>query len=124
MTERDDTTRETETGSDDRRRLVNIILDQTSLARALPDIEHERKVAIFDLLEENQFAPVGNSDGPYTLMLAIIESRLMFDVHDHNEVQCTTVLLSLTPFRRIVRDYFLICESYFEAIKTAPPKPD
>jgi len=121
MTKRDDPTRTEGTGNDDRCRLVNIILDENSLARAAPDIEHERKVAIFDLLDDNQFAPVGNSDGPYTLMLAIIESRLMFDVLDQNEVQCSTVLLSLTPFRKIVRDYFFICESYFEAIKTAPP---
>lgn len=121
MTKRDDTTRANEAGDDDRCRLVNIILDENSLARAAPDIEHERKVAIFDLLEDNQFAPVDNSDGPYTLMLAIIESRLIFDVHDQNETQCCTVLLSLRPFRKIVRDYFLICESYFEAIKTAPP---
>jgi uncharacterized protein (UPF0262 family) len=120
MTRRDDTTRDTKTGSVDRCRLVNIVLDEKSLARAAPDIEHERKVAIFDLLEDNLFAPIGNNQGPYTLILAIMESRLVFDVRDQSDTRCSTVLLSLKPFRKIVRDYFLICESYFEAIKTAP----
>jgi uncharacterized protein (UPF0262 family) len=121
MTKREDNTRAADKTGKDPCRLIDIVLDSKSLARAAPDIEHERKVAIFDLLEDNRFAPIGNDNGPYTLMLAIVENRLMFDIRDANEDQCSTLLLSLTPFRKIVRDYFLICESYFEAIKTAPP---
>lgn len=109
------------TAPDDSCRLVDVTLDETSLARTNSDIEHERKVAIFDLLEENQFDLNGPSTGPYVLKLGIVENRLMFDVQDENGTPCGTFLLSLSPFRKIVKDYFFVCESYFEAIKTAPP---
>ena len=101
--------------------LINISLDERTLARAAPDVEHERKVAIFDLLEENFFKLENRDDGPYQLHLSIVEGRLMFDVYSEAEEHCTAVILSLSSFRRIVKDYFLICESYFAAIKTSTP---
>ncbi|MEM1048111.1 MAG: UPF0262 family protein [Pseudomonadota bacterium] len=107
--------------TDKRRRLVAVDLDDTSIGRATPDIEHERAVAIYDLIEENSFAPVGHDGGPYKLMLSIVEKRLVFDVRDSEDGTVATHILSLSPFRKIVKDYFLICESYYEAIKTASP---
>lgn len=101
-------------------RLVDVTLDG-SIGRATPDIEHERAIAIFDLIEENSFELVGNEDGPYKLQLSLIESRLSFDVGNENGQHLVTHILSLTPFRQIVKDYFLICESYYEAIKSATP---
>jgi len=106
-------------------RLVNIELDQATLANPSPDVEHERRVAIFDLLEDNTFAVVDEAKhlatGPYHLQLSIEEGRLVFDIANNKEQQCAVFGLSVKPFRRIVKDYFLVCESYFEAIKTATP---
>ena len=111
----------TETDDKDKDHLVNITLDEKTLARATPDVEHERKVAIFDLLEDNLFKLVNKDEGPYQLHLSIVEGRLMFDVYSEAEEHCLAVILSLSSFRRIVKDYFLICESYFAAIKTSTP---
>jgi uncharacterized protein (UPF0262 family) len=102
-------------------RIENITLDERSLVRRSPEVEHERQVAIFDLLEANSFSPNGSFTGPYDLHLRIEENRLIFDVRDVAEQPMIAIALSLTPFRRIVRDYFAVCESYFEAIKTASP---
>ena len=102
-------------------RIENITLDERSLVRRSPEVEHERQVAIFDLLEENVFSPKGEFTGPYDLHLRIEENRLIFDVRDTAEQPRIAIALSLTPFRSIVRDYFAVCESYFEAIKTASP---
>jgi uncharacterized protein (UPF0262 family) len=102
-------------------RIVDLVLDEHTVMRRSPDVEHERKVAIFDLLEENRFAPVGSDGGPYVLHLAIEENRLVFDIRLEGGVPHGKVLLSLTPFRKIIKDYFLICESYYDAIKTAAP---
>ncbi|WP_293337052.1 UPF0262 family protein [Parvibaculum sp.] len=102
-------------------RIVDLILDERSVVRRSPDVEHERKVAIFDLLEENRFAPVGSDGGPYILHLSIEENRLVFDIRLESGDAHGKVLLSLTPFRRIIKDYFMICESYYDAIKTAAP---
>lgn len=102
-------------------RIENITLDERSLVRRSPEVEHERQVAIFDLLEENVFSPKGDFTGPYDLHLRIEENRLIFDVRDTAEQPLIAIALSLTPFRSIVRDYFAVCESYFEAIKTASP---
>ena len=102
-------------------RLVNITLDEASLGRSSADVDHERKVAIFDLLEENSFSLPGRDGGPYQLHLSIVEKRLVFDLHEESQGERSTIILSLSPFRRIVRDYFMICESYYEAIKTATP---
>lgn len=103
-------------------RLIRIALDEQTLVRRNPDIEHERAVAIFDLLEDNSFVPVGDFAGPYSLHLSLSENRLVFEIRDGEDLQkLGTVGLSVTPFRRIVKDYFTVCESYFEAIKTASP---
>ncbi|WP_119166168.1 UPF0262 family protein [Algihabitans albus] len=103
-------------------RLVRIALDEQTLVRRNPDIEHERAVAIFDLLEDNSFVPLGDFAGPYSLRLSLSENRLVFEIRDgDDQEQLGTVGLSVTPFRRIVKDYFTVCESYFEAIKTASP---
>ena len=103
-------------------RLVKIALDEQTLVRRNPDVEHERAVAIFDLLEDNSFAPVGDFAGPYSLRLSLSDNRLLFEIRDgEDKGHLGTVGLSVTPFRRIVKDYFTVCESYFEAIKTASP---
>ena len=107
---------------DDSRRLMRVELDETTIGRAAAEIEHEREVAIYDLLERNEFALIGGHEGPYHLTLSIIDGRLVFQVTSgEGEGTETTFILSMTPFRRIVKDYFLICESYYNAIKTAPP---
>jgi uncharacterized protein (UPF0262 family) len=103
-------------------RLIEIELDDDSIGRYTPEVDHERKVAIFDLLEENFFELAGGPEGPYKLRLAIAEQRLILVViAGEMQAPCATFLLSLNPFRRVVKDYFLVCGSYFEAIKTAPP---
>lgn len=107
-------------GADRERRLVAVSLDEASLAAGNRDIDHERKVAIFDLLEHNSFSVVDGPPGPYALSLSIVEGRLVFDIRLETGEPGSTFILSLTPFRRIVRDYFMICESYFQAIRTAP----
>ena len=102
-------------------RLVDVELDET-IGRSTPDVEHERAVAIFDLVEENSFHPVGDSlGGPYKLKLSLLEKRLIFAISRENGDEVATHILSLTPMRRVVRDYFLICESYYEAIRSAMP---
>src|SRR5215510_326417 len=106
---------------DPKRRLVAVTLDESSIGRSTPDIEHERAVAIYDLIEQNMFAPVGHDGGPYALNLGITENRLNFDVRLADGVPVVAHLLSLTPLRKIVKDYFLICDSYYAAIRTATP---
>ncbi len=102
------------------RRIIDIVLDEESVARRSPEVEHERAVALFDLLEENDFALVGTS-GPYRLRIAIFEQRLVFDVRDAHDNKLRDIVLSLTPFRKVVKDYFLVCESYYAAIKKLSP---
>jgi uncharacterized protein (UPF0262 family) len=102
-------------------RLVEVTLDPGSIGGNSSDVEHEREVAIFDLLERNSFALEGQEGGPYTLNLSLADNRLVFTVGDVNRMPIQHVMLSLSPFRRLVKDYFLMCESYYQAIKTAPP---
>jgi uncharacterized protein (UPF0262 family) len=102
-------------------RLVDVELDE-SIGRSTPDVEHERAVAIFDLVEENSFRPVTDAgEGPYKLKLSLVESRLVFAVSRENGEDVVTHILSLTPFRRIVKDYYMICESYYDAIRSSTP---
>ncbi len=101
--------------------IVNVTLDEKSVVRRSPDVEHERAVAIYDLLEQNTFAPLGDYQGPYSLHLRLEETRLILDIRDESESRLGQVGISLSPFRRIIKDYFTVCESYFEAIKTASP---
>jgi uncharacterized protein (UPF0262 family) len=106
----------------DQSRLVEVTLDEGSIGRNSTDVEHEREVAIFDLLEGNTFALEGHENGgPYTLHLSLADNRLVFTVGDTDRNPIVHVMLSLSPFRRLVKDYFLMCESYYDAIKTAPP---
>lgn len=101
-------------------RLVEVMLDEASIGRNTREVEHEREVAIFDLLEKNCFALENHDSGPYTLKLSLAENRLVFTVGDEARTPIQHVMLSLSPFRRIVKDYFLICDSYYQAIKTQP----
>jgi uncharacterized protein (UPF0262 family) len=103
-----------------RRRIVDIVLDEDSVARRTPEVEHERAVALFDLLEENDFALVGEP-GPYKLHIGVFEQRLVLGVHAADGRKLRDIVLSLTPFRKVVKDYFLMCESYYAAIKKLGP---
>jgi uncharacterized protein (UPF0262 family) len=110
----------TATGETDAR-LIDVELDET-IGRSTPDVEHERAVAIFDLIEENSFRPVNDDGcGPYRLKLSLVESRLIFAIARENGDDVVTHILSLTPLRKVVKDYFMICESYYEAIRSASP---
>lgn len=100
-------------------RLASVRLDKDSIERGTPDQEHERSIAIYDLIENNRFKPTDAMPGPYQLVLGLVERRLVFDVRDSDDNPVMTHLLSLSPFRRVVKDYFLICESYYEAIRSA-----
>jgi uncharacterized protein (UPF0262 family) len=102
-------------------RLVAVTLDEASIGRSNPDVEHERAVAIYDLLEKNTFAPVGHDGGPYTLHLRVTGSRLAFEIRLEDGTPVVAHLLSLAPLRSVVKDYFLICDSYYAAIRTATP---
>jgi uncharacterized protein (UPF0262 family) len=104
-----------------KKRLVKLTLDENSIGRSSPDVEHERAVAIYDLIEQNSFAPVGHEGGPYWLHLAVVSNRLVFDVRTADEQPVITHHLSLTPLKRIVKDYFMICDSYYAAIRTSTP---
>jgi uncharacterized protein (UPF0262 family) len=106
---------------DSRNRIVAVTLDEDSIGRSGPDIEHERAIAIYDLIEQNFFAPQGTPKGPFTLRLGITGNRLMFDIRKESGDPVIVHLISLTPFRRIVKDYFMICDSYHQAIRTATP---
>ncbi|SMH39325.1 UPF0262 family protein [Maritimibacter sp. HL-12] len=107
-------------------RIARIEIDDTGLAAPTPEIEQERRVAVFDLLEENSFAPVARSEavlpeGPYALRLSIRDKRLVFDIETEAGEKAGEFHLSLGPFRQVVKDYFQICESYFDAVKKLPP---
>ena len=101
-------------------RIVNVTLDEHSIVRRSPDVEHERAVAIYDLLENNHFAPQ-DLTGPYRLHIGIEEDRLVFDIRDAANKPLEKVTLAQRLFRQIVKDYFLVCDSYYSAIKTASP---
>src|ERR1700726_1143350 len=98
-------------------RIAGITLDEHTVVRRSPDIEHERAVAILDLLEENHFKPTSGCAGPYHLHLAIEENRLSIEVRWMGEGGNETIVLPRAPFRGIVKDYFMVCESYYEAIR-------
>ena len=101
------------------RQLIDVVLDDGPVIRRSAEVEHERRVAVFDLLEANDFALVDGPPGPYSLTIGLEENRLVFDVRDGADHPLAKIRLSLSPFRGIVRDYFTLCEAYFEAIKTA-----
>ena len=100
-------------------RLQSVVIDEESLGAASRDQEHEREVAIFDLLEGNHFAPEGAEGGPYDLKIALIENRLVFDIRGPNFEK--RHMLSLSPFRGLIKDYFMVCDSYYQAIRGSTP---
>ncbi len=102
-------------------RIVGITLDERTVVRRNPDVEHERAVAIFDLLEENAFRPLAELAGPFHLHLSIEENRLVLGIETKQRAPLDRVVVPLQPFRRIVRDYFMICESYYDAIRRLSP---
>ena len=105
-----------------RARIARIELDERSVGRRGADVEHERAVAIVDLIESNSFAPVGDEGGPYNLRLGVEEGRLAFDISREDGTAVARVLLPLAAFRATIRDYFTICGSYYDAIKHATPQ--
>jgi uncharacterized protein (UPF0262 family) len=105
----------------DNERIANIFLDEHTVIRRSPQIEHERQVAIFDLLEDNSFKLNENQCGPYDLHLSVLDNRLIFDVRGPADKEILRFSLPASTFRRVIRDYFLVCESYFQAIKTKTP---
>ena len=102
-------------------RLVAVSLDENSIGRSNPDVEHERAVAIYDLLEDYTFAPNNDDEGPFALHLSISGARLAFDIRRADGAPVVAHLLSLSPLRRIVKDYYTVCDSYYAAIRTATP---
>jgi uncharacterized protein (UPF0262 family) len=110
-----------ESDSSPSHRIANVLLDERSVVRRSAEVEHERAVAIYDLIEENRFVPTGSAGGPYDLHLAIEEGRLVFDIRGESGDPIGKVMLALGPFRRVVKDYFTVCESYYAAIKTSSP---
>jgi uncharacterized protein (UPF0262 family) len=115
-------TRRPRAASKDPHRLVAVTLDENSIGRSGPDVEHERAVAIYDLLEANSFQPLQGARGPYKLRLSITGNRLVFDIRRSNDEPVMAHLLSLSSLRRIVKDYYMVCDSYYDAIRTATPE--
>ncbi len=104
-----------------RNRLTQLSLDPASIKRGNSNIEHEREVAIFDILEANEFEMIGRNDGPYELVIGVQDDRLFFAVTPATGGDLNTIQVGLVPLRRVMKDYFLVCETYFDAIRTAPP---
>lgn len=102
-------------------RLVAITLDPASIGRTNANVEHEREVAIYDILDANSFAVEGRDEGPYKLNLGIVEDRLVLNIGNETTDSLITHVLSLSPLRRVMKDYFTVCETYYEAIRSAPP---
>ena len=111
------------TGSDQarRNRLSAVEIDESIGSGVSADVDHERRVAIYDLIEDNSFTVIGHQGGPYRLQLSAADNRVIFDIWSESEERVSMIGLSLSPFRRIVKDYFMICESYYKAIRTATP---
>lgn len=104
-----------------RNRLVAVALDEGSIGRGNPDQEHERAIAIYDIVETNSFAVPDHDLGPYTLHIGIVEKKLALEVRTADGSGCLTHYLSLTPFKRVIKDYELVCDSYYKAIRSASP---
>ena len=106
--------------ADRNQRLVNVFLDERTLVRRRPEVEHERAVAIEDLIENNHFAPIGDYQGPYILRVRLEGQRLIFGIRTEDDAPLGEIVLLLATLRTVVRDYYTICESYFDSIKNAP----
>ena len=107
---------------DAKTRLYEVLLDEATLPRLATDQDHERAVAIFDLVEENSFAVQGREDGPYSLTVAQLEAKLNFIVRTEAGEHAEEFAVSMTPFRPLLKDYFMVCETYYDAIRTASPR--
>ena len=105
----------------DRKRLIKIALEEDCAIRRSAEVEDERAVAVFDLLAENVFNLVGTAAGPYCMLIGIREGRLVLDICDRDEIPIEEIILPLFPLRSLIRDYFTVCDTYYEAIKTASP---
>ena len=105
-----------------RNRLVEVSLDEATLPRVAANEDHERQVAIFDLVEENAFGVRGRDDGPYSLTIAQQDAKLIFVVRNESGEAVADFIVSMTPFRPLLKDYFLVCETYYAAIRTASPR--
>ncbi len=107
-------------------RVIDVTLDERTILWRSADIEQERRIAIFDLLEDNRFAPLGRAaegyDGPYRIHLRVPEGRLAIDIMREDGSHLETLVLALGRFRRPIRDYFAICDSYYQAIRNATPQ--
>ena len=108
-------------GNAERSHLVAVTLDEASIGRGNPDQEHERAIAIYDIVEANSFRIPDDDRGPYALHLSLLEKKLCFDIRTADGERVMTHVLSLTPFRRVIRDYDMICNSYYQAIRSASP---
>lgn len=108
-----------EGSGESRRSIVKVQLDEKSFLRRRPEVEHEREVALYDLLEENMFVLKGEAPaaGPFHLKLALADDRLVFVVNDTDDRLCREITLGVKTFRMIIKDYFVVCESYYDAIK-------
>jgi uncharacterized protein (UPF0262 family) len=102
-------------------RLIAVDLDASLGTGPSPEADHERRVAIYDLLEENSFALLNGPQGPYRLQLSTQDGRLLFEIFNEREEKISIIGLSMSPLRAIVKDYFLICESYYRAIRLSTP---
>ena len=103
--------------------IQDVRLEEASFRRATPDVEHERRIALFDLLEKNQCILPNKPQGPYALSIGLDGTQIILNIHEKAfEGTCLmTVMLALSPFRRHARDYFQICDSYYQAIRTLAP---
>ena len=104
------------------RRLIAVSLDEGSIGRGNTDQEHERRIAIYDLVEENSFSLHGHDGGPYRLTVGVQEGRLLLAVTDEAGATLMSHLLSLKPFRSVLKDYLMLCDSYYQAIRMASPR--
>jgi uncharacterized protein (UPF0262 family) len=104
--------------ADPNKRLAAVTLDEASIGRSTPDQEQERAIAIYDLIERNCFSVPDHDGGPYCLTISLHEQKLVLDVCEENGTKVVAHILSLQPLRRVVRDYFLLCDSYYSAIRT------
>lgn len=111
----------TELATTTRGRLVAISLDEASIEHVSAEVDHEREVAVFDLLEDNSFYPLDHEGGEFALKISMVACRLVMEINRPDGTHVVTHIMSLTPFRRLVRDYFQVCDTYYQAIKTQTP---
>lgn len=102
-------------------RIASVRLDDASIIRRSAEVEQERSAALSDLLHENYFAPCGMGDGPYDVFISVRDNRLLFEIRGKAEEEMMEIVLPLASFRSVIKDYFLVCENYFEVVKTGDP---